>query len=954
MSQSNPRLQRRSITKIATATTVVGLLAAAASIAGPPKHEPIGSVKVIESRANTYTSNHQSDPAVDFDADGRSLVVWGSRRQDGGSWGVFGQRIDPLGRRIGSEIRINQTAMATQWRPDVAYDGNGGFWVTWESFGQDGADGSIVARRFAADFQSATDEIIVNQNQVGHQNETSIATDVQGRALICWASNDGQIARLRGRIYDSAGEALTNEFPITGKADGQAGNVSAAALQGTDAFMITWARADSAGIPTAVVARKFGIDGKPRAKELIVAQHSQNDSRPIEPAIDSDADGRFVITWMSRSGNGHAVRAARFDSRGNVIDAAWTVAQTLPDSAGWNAGASVAMASDGRFIIGHSQYDAGMPVSKTGGPLLVKRMRPSATVYAQRFDAAAQPAGEMFKVNKYDPGQQALAGDRASRRMAWSDLDQLAFAWAGDTDPGEHIGVGLTLHVPEGLDAPAPEATLQIAAAQDIEVQQPLAPPEKNLEGPGEPDFSSRGSGPDFGFEGFPATEWIPPDPDLAVGPNHIVAVVNMKIRFFTKEGVLTHEQDLRTSSGFFGPVGGGTFMFDPIAYFDPHSQRFVVGCAEIQSRDSLYVAISDDADPNGSWNMFRHSTSSSGGFPDFPNMGVGPDAIYFANDFFSAPVGNFVTIINKQDLIDGNTPQVNLVRMANGQISLGAVKNLDTDAPAQYFATSYSGSDQTIQLEAISDPLGTPARTTFQLPVPRYGQPSNAPQAGSSTRFWTIDWRIKNGVYRNGKLYLAHGVTPTGFNRTLVRWYEIDMNGWPASGQNPVLADTGNLDLGAGIYTWFPDIYVDSMGNAGLVYSRSSTSEFVSFGRAIRRVGDPAGQFKAATILKAATSPDPGGRWGDYQAVDEDPACPGRIWGHGEYRTDVWRTWIGSFYAYNSADFNEDGAINTLDFLAFLAAYSAGDPSADYNGDGVINTLDFLAYLNDYSNPCG
>lgn len=52
-------------------------------------------------------------------------------------------------------------------------------------------------------------------------------------------------------------------------------------------------------------------------------------------------------------------------------------------------------------------------------------------------------------------------------------------------------------------------------------------------------------------------------------------------------------------------------------------------------------------------------------------------------------------------------------------------------------------------------------------------------------------------------------------------------------------------------------------------------------------------------------------------------------------------------------ADFNGDGAVNTLDFLDFLNAFSAGDPSADFNGDGNVNTLDFLAFLNAFNEGC-
>ena len=52
-------------------------------------------------------------------------------------------------------------------------------------------------------------------------------------------------------------------------------------------------------------------------------------------------------------------------------------------------------------------------------------------------------------------------------------------------------------------------------------------------------------------------------------------------------------------------------------------------------------------------------------------------------------------------------------------------------------------------------------------------------------------------------------------------------------------------------------------------------------------------------------------------------------------------------------ADFNGDGAVDTLDVLAFLNAWAAGDASADFNGDGTVNTLDVLGFLNAWGAGC-
>lgn len=53
------------------------------------------------------------------------------------------------------------------------------------------------------------------------------------------------------------------------------------------------------------------------------------------------------------------------------------------------------------------------------------------------------------------------------------------------------------------------------------------------------------------------------------------------------------------------------------------------------------------------------------------------------------------------------------------------------------------------------------------------------------------------------------------------------------------------------------------------------------------------------------------------------------------------------------AADFNGDGSVNTVDVLAFLNAWSAGDPRGDFNGDGAVNTIDVLAFLNAWSAGC-
>lgn len=45
--------------------------------------------------------------------------------------------------------------------------------------------------------------------------------------------------------------------------------------------------------------------------------------------------------------------------------------------------------------------------------------------------------------------------------------------------------------------------------------------------------------------------------------------------------------------------------------------------------------------------------------------------------------------------------------------------------------------------------------------------------------------------------------------------------------------------------------------------------------------------------------------------------------------------------------DFNDDGVVNTQDFVAFLNAWAAGQTRGDFNLDQTIDTIDFIAFLN-------
>jgi hypothetical protein len=75
--------------------------------------------------------------------------VWGSNGQDGSSYGVYGQRFDSNGGKVGSEFQVNTWTPDHQGVPSITSLLNGGFVVVWNSYRQDGPDWGVFGRIFS-------------------------------------------------------------------------------------------------------------------------------------------------------------------------------------------------------------------------------------------------------------------------------------------------------------------------------------------------------------------------------------------------------------------------------------------------------------------------------------------------------------------------------------------------------------------------------------------------------------------------------------------------------------------------------------------------------------------------------------------------------------------------------------------------------------------------------------
>jgi len=491
-------------------------------------------------------------------------------------------------------------------------------------------------------------------------------------------------------------------------------------------------------------------------------------------------------------------------------------------------------------------------------------------------------------------------------RSGWSAtfaLVALSFAATAQTSdphdppaPGDITGFtrGIAWGIAESSydQNPQIESIVQIPAPRIIPIQKlPIDPEERERFRPAPRRYAS--------FDGLSNTGWVPPDCTLAVGPNHVLQTVNMKIAWYDKGGVLQYSNDLSDagSPGFFEGVGAKGFTFDPKCFYDDIDGRFVVVVFEVYGSTESWIdlAISDDDDPNGTWYKYRTDSVTTSGsntyWVDYPGAGYDARAIYVTGNLFGLNTGGFLgtkyRIFDKTPLLTGGAATwADLVDTGSASVQVAECHA----NPRNPLFVSVNNSTS-IKIQAVKNVLTNPSLTSTTVAISSFSAPPSAPELGGGL-IDTLDGRIMNAEFLANKLVAAHGVN-TGDGRSLARWYQFITNNWPAPGTTVTLDQSGSVDLGAGIHTYFPGISRRTGGDIGLCFAYSSANEYAGIGVAVHRSTDGAGKVgmvKRARLGAGSAS----GRWGDYFDCCNDPADSSKFWGVGEYPN--WATHIVEF----------------------------------------------------------
>ena len=182
------------------------------------RYDSSGAAQGEEFHVNTYTENRQGDPAVAADGAGNFVVVWTSEEQygDGDGDGVFGRRFDKTGTPLGAEdFKVNTYIRDDQNSPAVAADGAGNFVVVWTGHGVDdfgvGDFFGVFGQRFDSSGSPQGDEFQVNTFTTGLENAPAVAADKAGNFVVVWSSDYGQPGEYYFGVFGQRYDSAGNE-----------------------------------------------------------------------------------------------------------------------------------------------------------------------------------------------------------------------------------------------------------------------------------------------------------------------------------------------------------------------------------------------------------------------------------------------------------------------------------------------------------------------------------------------------------------------------------------------------------------------------------------------------------------------------------------------------------------------------------------------------------------------
>ena len=437
------------------------------------------------------------------------------------------------------------------------------------------------------------------------------------------------------------------------------------------------------------------------------------------------------------------------------------------------------------------------------------------------------------------------------------------------------------------------------------------------------PAASSSFEGIGQGFAGF-TVQYAPPDTNGAVGPNNFLQTVNVSFAVFGKTGSLVYgPAKINTLFTGFGGLCETDNDGDPSVVYDQLADRWLITQFAVSGANGSSIpyleciAISTSGDPTGTY--YRYSFPRSY-FPDYPKLGLWPDAYYMSTNDFSGNsfAGATTWAFDRAKMLAGAPATAQLFHLSflyGGLLpsTLDGRSLPPAGAPNYFLALNDSSSLALWKFHVdFANSANSMLTGPITIPVAGYTELCNGgtcvPQAGTTQQLDSLADRVMYRLaYRNfgdhEALVVNHSVAPTAGGGG-IRWYEIrSPGGTPTVYQQSTYVPDAR-------YRWMGSAAMDRVGDIAVGYSLSSATMNPAIAYTGRTPTDPLSTLQAETTLINGTGSQLSGlkRWGDYSSMAIDPVDDCTFWYTTEYLTASgtfnWHTRVGTFKFANCASF--------------------------------------------------
>lgn len=384
-----------------------------------------------ERRINTYATGNQSYPEVTGLDDGGWLVSWSSYGQDGSSNGIYQQRFSAGGAKIGTgESKVPTTVTGVQDVSDVAALDDGGWVVTWSSRPFiDAAGFEIRLQAYNADGSTQGIEMQANTTTLNEQSRSNVIGLDNGGWVVAWQSQNGNgVFDVYQQAYNSSGAKVGGETLVNTVTSSDQFDPAITALD-NGRWVVTWASYGHASDFSGIYQQVYNANGTKSGTEVHVNTYTTNNQ--YDPEVTTLGNGDFVVTWESQGqdGNGFGIYQQRFNDNGTK-DGVETRVNTI--TAKDQTHADVTALSTGGYVVAWES---------------VGKANAAGDIHAQVFNASGKRVGKELLVNvqtnseQLDPSVAAL--DNGRFVVTWQsyakDGDQGAICQRVFTDKGQKM-----------------------------------------------------------------------------------------------------------------------------------------------------------------------------------------------------------------------------------------------------------------------------------------------------------------------------------------------------------------------------------------------------------------------------------------------------------------------------------------------------------------------------------